>query len=185
MPRTVTGFSLGANQSAKLLGEDGDATPIKGCCVLGAPWNFVDGHVFLSRSYLQLVYSRAMAKNLRRVLNQSANVFKEDKRLDWDAIYGNPYQTLWVFASWASCIIALGLTVGHVTQLRIRLDRDGASGRLPDRYSILSVSSRVPVCAARRRSHRMLQLGLGRPARLKCQGSAPLPLSSRRSHRSR
>ena len=49
------------------LGEAGPATPIKGAVILSPPWNFYEGHKFLSSSVLQLVYSRAMAKNLRSV----------------------------------------------------------------------------------------------------------------------
>lgn len=64
-PLYGAGFSLGANQMAKLIGEDGDSTPLKAGLVLGAPWDFVDGHVFISSSWLQLIYSRAMASNLR------------------------------------------------------------------------------------------------------------------------
>ncbi|ORY79708.1 putative lipid metabolism-related protein [Leucosporidium creatinivorum] len=97
-PLYGAGFSLGANQMAKLIGQDGESTPLKAGIILGAPWNFVDGHVFISSSWLQLVYSRAMATNLRRLLARQP-IFKDDERLDYPAIYGNPHQTLYEFDS--------------------------------------------------------------------------------------
>ncbi|KAK4058606.1 hypothetical protein OIO90_000050 [Microbotryomycetes sp. JL221] len=97
-PLYGAGFSLGANQMAKLVGEDGDATPLKGAVVLGAPWDFWEGHIMLSASWLRRIYSKAMAANLRRVL-KNAGDFENDKRLDWAAIYGNPEQTLYEFDS--------------------------------------------------------------------------------------
>lgn len=64
-PLYGTGFSLGANVLAKYLGEEGAATPLKAGIVLGCPWDFYDGHIYLSSSFLRLIYSKAMAKNLR------------------------------------------------------------------------------------------------------------------------
>lgn len=62
------GFSLGANQMAKLVGEDAEKSPLNAAVVLGAPFDFVKGHVSLSSSWIRLVYSRAMGKNLKCVL---------------------------------------------------------------------------------------------------------------------
>lgn len=64
------GFSLGANQMAKLVGEDAEDTPLNGAVVLGAPFDFVRGHVALSSSWIRLIYSRAMGKNLKCVSAQ-------------------------------------------------------------------------------------------------------------------
>ncbi|KAM0792571.1 hypothetical protein ACM66B_005234 [Microbotryomycetes sp. NB124-2] len=97
-PLYGAGFSLGANQMAKLVGQDGESTPLKAAVVLGAPWDFWEGHIMLSSSWLRRIYSKAMAANLRRVL-KNAGVFEDDDRLDWDAIYGNPQQTLYEFDS--------------------------------------------------------------------------------------
>lgn len=93
-PLYGAGFSLGANQMAKLVGEDGPASPLKAAVVLGAPWDFWEGHIMLSSSWLRRVYSKAMAANLRRVLGNQKKAFDGDDRLDWPAIYGNPHQTL-------------------------------------------------------------------------------------------
>ncbi|SCV68924.1 BQ2448_1944 [Microbotryum intermedium] len=93
------GFSLGANQLAKYLGLEGERSALKAGVVLGAPWDFVDGHVVLSSSWLRLIYSRAMAKNLRRILKPHRALFEPLEEVDWDAIYGNPHQTLYEFDS--------------------------------------------------------------------------------------
>ncbi|BGP38189.1 hypothetical protein JCM10449v2_002118 [Rhodotorula kratochvilovae] len=91
------GFSLGANQMAKLVGEDAEDTPLNAAVVLGAPFDFVKGHVSLSSSWIRLVYSRAMGKNLKTLLARHAKTFRGDPRLDWEAIYGNPHTTLFEF----------------------------------------------------------------------------------------
>jgi predicted alpha/beta-fold hydrolase len=59
------GFSLGANQQAKFVGEEGPDCPYNGAVVLGAPFDFVKGHIALSSSWLRGIYSRAMAANLK------------------------------------------------------------------------------------------------------------------------
>lgn len=66
-PMYGVGFSLGANQQAKFVGEEGPDCPYNGAVVLGAPFDFVKGHVALSSSWLRSIYSRAMAKNLKYV----------------------------------------------------------------------------------------------------------------------
>lgn len=62
------GFSLGANQMAKLAGEDGDACPLKTVIPICAPWDFVAGHVKISSTWLRQVYSKAMGANMRRLV---------------------------------------------------------------------------------------------------------------------
>lgn len=54
----------------------------------------MEGHVYLSSSWLRLIYSRAMAKNLRVMIARHKEELKGDKRVDWEALEGNPYQTL-------------------------------------------------------------------------------------------
>jgi predicted alpha/beta-fold hydrolase len=90
------GFSLGANVLAKYLGEEGAGTPLKSGVILGCPFDFYEGHLFLSQGYLKSIYSKAMAKNLRTMLGRHAHIFDHDKRLDQRAIYQNPNQTLFV-----------------------------------------------------------------------------------------
>ncbi|GAA5835765.1 hypothetical protein JCM9279_004641 [Rhodotorula babjevae] len=91
------GFSLGANQMAKLVGEDAEQSPLNAAVVLGAPFDFVKGHVSLSSSWIRLVYSRAMGKNLKTLLTRHATMLKKHPKLDWSAIHDNPYTTLFEF----------------------------------------------------------------------------------------
>jgi len=115
------GFSLGANQMAKLVGEDAESSPLNAAVVLGAPFDFVKGHVSLSSSWIRLVYSRAMGKNLkcvisscspqlaeqaadlvplladRTLLTRHAAMLKTHPKLDWSAIHDNPYTSLFEF----------------------------------------------------------------------------------------
>lgn len=59
----------------------------------------MEGHVFLSGSFLKNIYSKAMAKNLRTLLWRHKEQFSHDTRLDWSALFGNPHQTLYEFDS--------------------------------------------------------------------------------------
>ncbi|GAA5913124.1 hypothetical protein JCM6882_005794 [Rhodosporidiobolus microsporus] len=93
------GFSLGANQMAKLVGEDGEDTPLNGAISLGAPFDFVRGHIALSTSWIRGVYSKAMGQNLKKLLARHESTFKTHPKLDWDAIYGNENTTLFEFDS--------------------------------------------------------------------------------------
>ncbi|GAA5971552.1 hypothetical protein JCM11641_000636 [Rhodosporidiobolus odoratus] len=93
------GFSLGANQMAKYVGEEGEDCPLNAAVALGAPFDFVLGHIALCSSWLRRIYSKAMAGNLRTLLARHAEMFKTHPKLDWDAIYGNPHQTLFEFDS--------------------------------------------------------------------------------------
>lgn len=88
------GFSLGANSLAKQIGQAGPSTPFNAAIILGCPWDFYEGHVFLSSSFMGRIYSRAMAANLRGLLRRHETVFEADGRLDWAAVFGNPFQTL-------------------------------------------------------------------------------------------
>lgn len=99
IPLYAAGFSLGANCLAKYMGEEGDKTPIKSAIILGAPWDFIDGHICLSSSYLRGIYSKAMAQNLRKLVQRHQKHFVDDPRLDLPALFGNPYQTLYEFDS--------------------------------------------------------------------------------------
>ncbi|KAM0755757.1 AB-hydrolase YheT [Meredithblackwellia eburnea MCA 4105] len=99
-PLYGVGFSLGANVLAKYVGEEGTNTPLKAAVVLGCPWDFLAGHVYLSSSWIQQVYSRAMAANLRRVVTRNkAALDSNEAGVDFDALYGNPHQTLYEFDS--------------------------------------------------------------------------------------
>ncbi|GAA6037019.1 hypothetical protein JCM8097_005511 [Rhodosporidiobolus ruineniae] len=93
------GFSLGANQMAKYVGEEGEDCPLNGAIALGAPFDFVRGHIALCSSWLRMVYSRAMASNLKAVLGKHAYAFRTHPKLDWEAIYGNPNMSLFEFDS--------------------------------------------------------------------------------------
>ncbi|KAI5474701.1 alpha/beta hydrolase, carboxylesterase [Pseudohyphozyma bogoriensis] len=93
------GFSLGANVVAKYLGEEGEQTPLKAGLALGCPWNFYAGHVKLHRNWLSLNYSYAMATNLRTMVKRHYEYLKDDPRVDWEALFGNPKQTLYEFDS--------------------------------------------------------------------------------------
>ncbi|KAK4701601.1 uncharacterized protein P7C70_g4629, partial [Phenoliferia sp. Uapishka_3] len=103
-PLYGVGFSLGANVLAKYLGEEGDKTPLKAGVVLGAPWDFYAGHVYLSRSWLSTIYSKAMAKNLRGVVSRNRAAL--EGAVDFDCMYGNPQQTLYEFDSVGTRVIA-------------------------------------------------------------------------------
>lgn len=93
------GFSLGANQQAKFVGEEGADCPYNAAIVLGAPFDFWKGHIALSSTWLRSIYSRAMSSNLRRLVKRHEHVLKGDPRLDWDAIFSNPNSTLFEFDS--------------------------------------------------------------------------------------
>ena len=86
---------------ARCRGEDGENTTLSAACVLSNPWDFFAGHVELEKTYLGLIYSRAMAANLRGVLKRHLDQFKDDKRIWPEFIYGNPRQTLYQFDSQA------------------------------------------------------------------------------------
>ncbi|KAL8284268.1 hypothetical protein RQP46_005017 [Phenoliferia psychrophenolica] len=62
------------------------------------------GHYYLSSSYLQLVYSRAMAKNLQRVVTRNRAAF-EKTDVDFEALFENPNQTLYEFDSLATRVL--------------------------------------------------------------------------------
>ncbi|GAA5952007.1 hypothetical protein JCM21900_000113 [Sporobolomyces salmonicolor] len=93
------GFSLGANQIAKYVGEEAADSAVKAAISLGAPFDFLKGNVALSSSWLRLVYSKAMAINLKTLLKRHEHVFKKHPVLDWEAIYANPNATLFEFDS--------------------------------------------------------------------------------------
>ncbi|BGP23024.1 hypothetical protein JCM10295v2_001917 [Rhodotorula toruloides] len=93
------GFSLGANQQAKFVGEEGQDCPYNAAVVLGAPFDFWKGHIALSSTWLRSIYSRAMSSNLRRLVARHEHILKGDPRLDWDAIFSNPNSTLFEFDS--------------------------------------------------------------------------------------
>ncbi|KWU46340.1 putative lipid metabolism-related protein [Rhodotorula sp. JG-1b] len=93
------GFSLGANQQAKFVGEEGPDCPYNGAVVLGAPFDFVKGHIALSSSWLRGIYSRAMAANLKRLLWRHQDQLKQHPKLDWDSLFDNPNTTLFEFDS--------------------------------------------------------------------------------------
>ncbi|GAA5829709.1 hypothetical protein JCM11251_000256 [Rhodosporidiobolus azoricus] len=93
------GFSLGANQMAKLVGEDGEDTPLNGAIALGAPFDFVKGHFALSSSWIRMVYSKAMGQNLKTLLARHESTFKKHPKLDWEAIFGNKNTSLFEFDS--------------------------------------------------------------------------------------
>lgn len=88
------GFSLGANQICKYVGEEGEASVLKGVISLGTPFDFIKGNVSLNSSWLRLIYSRAMGANLKRLVKRHSHVLEKHPALDWDAIYGNPNTTL-------------------------------------------------------------------------------------------
>jgi predicted alpha/beta-fold hydrolase len=93
------GFSLGANQQAKFVAEEGADCPYNAAIVLGTPFDFRKGHIALSSTWLRSIYSRAMSSNLRRLVKRHEHVLKGDPRLDWDAIFSNPNSTLFEFDS--------------------------------------------------------------------------------------
>lgn len=88
------GFSLGANVLAKYLGQAGAQTALKSGSILGCPFDFYEGHIYLSSTWMSRIYSKAMAGNLRRMLGRHQAFFEGDERLDQHAIYQNPHQTL-------------------------------------------------------------------------------------------
>lgn len=97
-PIVAMGFSLGANQLTKLLGEEGEGSVIKAAVSLSNPFHFFHCHIRLASNWIRRTYSRAMAANLRAVLGRHLHHFKDDKRiynLDW--VYANPSQTLYEF----------------------------------------------------------------------------------------
>ncbi|GAA6001257.1 hypothetical protein JCM10207_007489 [Rhodosporidiobolus poonsookiae] len=100
------GFSLGANQMAKYVGEEAEDCPLNGAVVLGAPFDFVKGHIALCSSWIRMVYSKAMAKNLRTMLARHTDTFKTHPKLDWEAIYGNPNMSLFEFDSLVTAPLA-------------------------------------------------------------------------------
>lgn len=97
-PVVAMGFSLGANQLTKLLGEEGDKSVVKAAVSLSNPFHFFVCNVKLASTWLRRIYSRAMAKNLRTLLQRHVHMFKGDQRihnLDW--VFMNPKQTLYEF----------------------------------------------------------------------------------------
>lgn len=60
-------------------------------------WDFWQGHLSLESSFMGLVYSRAMAKNLRNIVKKYEHILKDDSRLPWDCIFSHPRQTLYQF----------------------------------------------------------------------------------------
>lgn len=97
-PVVAMGFSLGANQLTKLLGEDKGDTSIKAAVSLSNPFNFYESHVQLASSWLRRIYSRAMAKNLRTLLKRHKKHFEHDERIfSLDQVFKNPNQTLYEF----------------------------------------------------------------------------------------
>ncbi|GAA5868956.1 hypothetical protein JCM8547_003232 [Rhodosporidiobolus lusitaniae] len=100
------GFSLGANQMAKLVGEEATDCPLNGAVVLGAPFDFVRGHVALCSSWIRMVYSKAMAKNLKTLLARHADTFRSHPKLDFGAIFGNPNMSLFEFDSLVTAPLA-------------------------------------------------------------------------------
>ncbi|POW09915.1 hypothetical protein PSHT_08912 [Puccinia striiformis] len=80
------GFSLGANVLTKYLGEEQDRSVIKSAVVVGNPWD--------------LIYSRALASNLRGLMKRHIHNYKTRKSaIDVGALYSNPNQSLYEFDS--------------------------------------------------------------------------------------
>ena len=74
-PMVGIGFSLGANILSKYLGEEGDATPLRGAMVLGTPFDCLRGSAVLEMpGFNRGVYSRAMSGNLNRVIGRAIDV---------------------------------------------------------------------------------------------------------------
>ncbi|GAA5992511.1 hypothetical protein JCM10908_000855 [Rhodotorula pacifica] len=128
-PMYGIGFSLGANQQAKFVGEEGPDCPYNGAVVLGAPFDFVKGHVALSSSWLRGIYSRAMAANLKRLVWRHRNQLKDHPRLDWDALFDNPNTTLFEFDSLVTAPLG-----NHATA--IRYYKSASATRFIDQVSV-------------------------------------------------
>ena len=81
------GFSLGANILAKYLGEERGETPLRGAVLIGTPFDLVVGDRSLSRTFFgKHVYSPAMGSNLVRMFSRHAKIFKDDERIDQEAL---------------------------------------------------------------------------------------------------
>ncbi|KAF5358586.1 hypothetical protein D9758_007712 [Tetrapyrgos nigripes] len=73
-PLLGMGFSLGANVLVRYLAEEGDKSRLVSGCALGCPWDVAKNNDALEESFLgRNVYSKGMASNLIRILNNHAS----------------------------------------------------------------------------------------------------------------
>ncbi len=94
------GFSLGANQMAKLAGEDGEGCPLKTVLPVCAPFDFLAGHQKISSSWLHQVYSKAMGNNMRVLVTKHQRWLA--KRVNFADLHFNKNLTLFEFDSLAT-----------------------------------------------------------------------------------
>ncbi|CAN6647800.1 monoacylglycerol lipase [Trichomonascus vanleenenianus] len=100
----LVGYSLGAAILANYLGQEGEEVAVDAACVVAAPWDFVQSYYALQSSYIgRTVYSRQMARNLKRLLKNHDTVLgthpvfvagqskKVEYLADFDNVYTAPF----------------------------------------------------------------------------------------------
>ncbi|GAA5971557.1 hypothetical protein JCM11641_000638 [Rhodosporidiobolus odoratus] len=105
-PLYGVGFSLGGNQMAKYAGEEGEECPLIAVIAVAAPFDWVRCHIALCSGWMRMFFSRAMARNLRTLLARNAGTFESHPKLDWEVIFGNPYQSLFEYDSLVTAPLA-------------------------------------------------------------------------------
>lgn len=135
-PLYAVGFSLGAAQQSLAAGEDGEATPLKSIIAVSGPWDYLLGHIELSSTWLRLVYSRALASNMRKLVWRHREWLKEIVSIE--DIFHNPHQLLFEFDSFGTSRLT-----EHKFETAYDYYKHASPARLADRVAVplLSISA--------------------------------------------
>ncbi|KAI9813019.1 MAG: hypothetical protein M1832_006410 [Thelocarpon impressellum] len=86
------GFSLGANILTNYLGEEGPNCLLKAAVLCSNPWNLETGSAALQSSWLGLnVYSKTMASNMKRMVENHAEMILKHTEVDLDRLRKTNY----------------------------------------------------------------------------------------------
>ncbi|GAA93390.1 hypothetical protein E5Q_00030 [Mixia osmundae IAM 14324] len=96
-PLLGMGFSLSANLMAVYAGEQGKDTPFKAIAVMGNIYDLYASTLKLEASLPGLMLSKAMASNVRTLVDRHRHAFEDDKRIDLESLFDRPNLTLYAF----------------------------------------------------------------------------------------
>jgi len=83
-PLVAAGYSLGSNVLVNYVGEEGDRCPLSAAVSIANPFDLLAGSRALMPFFPRMVYSRSLAGNLKRLLLQHEDQFRQDPRIDFD-----------------------------------------------------------------------------------------------------
>ncbi|PRT56282.1 hypothetical protein B9G98_03902 [Wickerhamiella sorbophila] len=94
----AVGYSLGAAVLANYLGQESEASPLSGACVVSAPWDLYVNHLTLHNSIIgNNIYEPAMAANLNRLIRNNQKVLDQNAFFKERIHAGPPPKSMWEF----------------------------------------------------------------------------------------